>query len=263
MHPNRYKLLVNRIVTSVLCLNVFLFAESGLALKKLPPIKSPQDAMMQLNLKGESRQLAALDNLKKACSGRYRRALKDAPAIIGPLTKFSKAATIEVKKATMDAFRCFSPDKFARLLQIQIKDADPAVVSYAAEVSARVSDAAVLPALIGEWKRKADQCLKPGLDENETKRCVWLTYAPGASAANSDQGTKETLAKLAVKQFASPYAKVREVAVETLSATKLAAHAASLKKLIEQEKSGHFKQGNDSALLGRFEKRYKTLKRSK
>ena len=219
--------------------------------------------MMQLRLKGEKNQLAALKNLKDACSGRYRRALKDAPAIIGPLSSFSKAGTFDVKKAAMDAYRCFSPRVFAKFLKIQIVDQNPKVVSYAAEVSARVSDPAMLPALIEELQAKQGDCLKPGLDPAEIERCVWLTYAPGASAADAPKETKASLAKLAVSQFDAPYPKVREVAVETLSATKLSKYAPALKALIDKEKSGSFAVANDKAMLGRFKARLKTLKRAK
>ncbi len=230
--------------------------------KKLPPIQSAQDAMMQLRLKGEQNQLAALKNLKSACSGRYRRAIKDAPSLTRPLASFSKSGTDAVKKATMDAYRCFSPTVFAELIKIQIVDPDPSIVSYAAEVSARVSDPAMLPALIQELEKQQASCMKPGLTKAETNRCVWLTYAPGACAKNAAKEMKTKLAQLAIFHFDSPYPKVREVAVETLSATKVAAQAPALRLLIKKEKKGHFSTANDKALITRFEKRLKALKRS-
>jgi len=126
-----------------------------------------------------------------------------------------------------------------------------------------VSDAAMLSVLMEELKKKQSQCLKPGLDEAQTERCVWLTYAPGASAAGASQEAKEALAKLTVAQFEAPYPKVREVAVETLTATNLASYAPALKKLIQKEKNGGFSVSNGKALIGRFQTRLKTLKRAK
>jgi len=231
--------------------------------QKLPPIKSPQDAAIQLRFKGEAKQLKVLANLKKACSGRFRRALKDAPMVLKSLSKISRTGTPAVKKATMDCFRCFSPSAFSKLLAIQIVDSNAKVVSYAAEVSARVTDAAMLSPLIAEWEKRARSCLAKGLKAAEVERCVWLSYAPGASAKNASAEIKEKLSELAVAQFESPYPKVREVAVETLAASGSAKHAPSLKALILKEKKGQFERNNDAALLQRFEKRLKKLKSSK
>jgi hypothetical protein len=229
----------------------------------LPPIKSPQDAVLQLRLKGEAKQLLALKNLKTACSNRFRRSIKDAPGTVKGLQRLSRNGSLEVKKAVMDCFRCFSPRVFQKILAIQIIDGNAKVVSYAAEVSARVNDPAMLLPLMAEWEKKSSICLSAGLKKVDVERCVWLSYAPGASAAKASAETKEKLAKLAIKQFDSPYPKVREVAVETLLATGRAIDAAALKVLIQREKKAEFERNNDASLIGRFQKRLTTLQRKK
>ena len=216
---------------------------------------------MQLAFKDEARQLAALANLKAACSGRARRALRDQPAVVSRLVALSSSPSVKVKAAVMDAFRCTSPKMFVKPLEVQLADKDPKVVSYASEVAARVADPAVGPALL--LQLEARDCMQAKLPKDEIEACVWLTYAPGAVIESADAALREKAAALAVKHFESPHAKVREVAVETVASSRVKAHAPALKALIAAEQTKKFEQPNDAALLGRFNKRLSALRRAR
>ena len=229
----------------------------------LPPIKGVQDAVIQLRMKSDTTKLLALKNLQKACTGRYRRALKDSPMILKLLQTAAKAENTKIKKAVIESYRCFSPEKFQTLLMIQRADKDPSVSNFAAEISARVSDPAMVEPLLEAWTKLGNSCLQDGLSKSQIDTCVWLTYAPGASVARASEALKRQTVSLVISHFESPYPKVREVAVETLTAAGNAKHAKALSELIKKEKGGHFASANESALLTRFNKRLKTLKSRK
>jgi hypothetical protein len=223
-----------------------------LLLAALPPINSANDAVLQLR----TGKVEAIANVEAACKGKLRHALKDEPRVVAELMRLS--ANAEVKKAVLDAYRCLSPAKFAELMSIRLNDPDPAIVAYAAEVSARVADPIVVPPLLDRAEEKRTACLGE-LPAAEIDRCVWLTYAPGASLAGADRALRERAAKFAAEMLASLHPKVREVAVETLASAKLKAYAAAVAELIAKEKSGAFAKKNDAALLTRFEERKRAL----
>ena len=228
----------------------------------LPPIRSPGDAMAQLSLKAAGQQVAALGNLASACRGRMRHALRDHPAVLRRLSSLARSPSTKVKRAVMDCARCFTPAKFVTLLSVELADSDPAVVSYVAEVVARVADPAVVPPLLAELEKHGEACRKPGLAAERVEVCVWLTYAPGAALQGAAAELRGEAATLASAQLASPYPKVREVAVETVAASRLARFAPAVAELIAREtKKGGFDAPNDPALIGRFKKRLRALKK--
>ena len=253
---------MNKIVFTAV-FSTAVLTSTGAFSKSLPEITSVQGAVMQLKIKNETTKLLAFKNLQKACTGRYRRALKDSPIILKLLQADSKAKSSAVKKAVIESYRCFSPSKFQRLLEIQLADGDSAVANFAAEISARVSDPAMIEPLLNAWLKLEKSCLQDGLSKAKIDTCVWLTYAPGASVENASPSLKGRIASLAAFHLESPYPKVREVAVETLVAAGKAEHAKLVSALIKKERAGHFGKSNDSSLLTRFKKRVKTLKAKK
>ena len=218
---------------------------------------------MQLRMKNEETKLLAIKNLQKACTGRYRRTVKDSQPILKLLSADSRSGSDKVKKAIIESYRCFSPQKFQALLTIQLADKQPEIANFAAEISARVSDPAMVKPLLHSWKKLGKLCLQKGLSKAQIDSCVWLTYAPGASVERASADLKEETLTLAAMHIESPYAKVREVAVETITAAGSAEHAKLVSQLIEKERAGHFADSNDKALLTRFKKRVKTLKARK
>lgn len=221
---------------------------------KLPPIRSANDAALQLR----TSKVEALENLARACRGRLRHELKDHPVVIRELTRLSAAKAENVRRAALDAHRCLSPSKLVPILEARLAG-DPAGATYAAEVSARVADPAMVPPLLEALEKKRSACLGADLPKAEIELCVWLTYAPGASLARADRALRTKAAKAAERMFESPHPKVREVAVETVAASRLKAYAPSVARLIAREKKGEFERGNDRALLRRFQKRRRAL----
>lgn len=234
---------------------------AGVRAQKLPEIRSPNDAMVQLSLKGEAKQRAALDNLKSACRGRARLALRDNPAVLGRLKSLVTGGSSAVKKAVLDCSRCATPAKLVPLLTAALADPEPAVVAYAAEIAGRQESAALVPALLDARDARKEACGHPDLPAAQLDVCVWLTYAPGTGLGGADEALRERAAQAAIHAFDSPHPKVREVAVETLTASRLGAHAGALKRLIDREKKGDFAKPNDAALIGRFKDRLRTLKK--
>ncbi len=234
-------------------------AEAG----RLPPIQSPLEAVQQLSLPAPAQQLEALKNLKEACSGPRRLALRDQAPVLAKLEALSRGGSAEVKRAALDAFRCFSPDKLARLVEIQLADAEPTVVSYACEVAARTEDPVMAPLLLSRQAASQAACLADGLAAPEAERCVWLTYAPSAVIGRADAAVRKQAGELAVKALAAPAPKLREVAVETIAATRMKAFLPALTEMVDKEKRGAFAKPNDRGLYDRFHKRVAALKRSK
>lgn len=230
-------------------------------LAALPPIKTVQDAQAQLALKSATQQVEALENLETACRSSVRLALRDQPPLVARARQLAKEGTAEVKRGVIDAGRCFSPKVFSELLVIQLADQDPAVVSYAAEGAARIADPVLAPPLLDAFDQRKLACKTKGLAPAEVERCTWLTYAPGAVLAGADRPLRERAAKAAVEMLEAPYAKVREVAVETLAAAKLKAHAPALGEMIDREQKQQLEAPNAPALIVRFRQRLAELKK--
>lgn len=230
----------------------------------LPPIRTANDAALQLSMKAPAKQEAALSNLQAACRGRLRLALRDNARVLARLKAMSKSGSDAVKKAVMDSARCATPARFAPIIGVQLGDTSPAVVAYAAEAAARLEDPVVVPMLLDTFDGKIERCMKPDLGAADLDVCVWLTYAPGAALAGADEALRRRAAAAALRAFDAPHPKMREVAVETLTATRLKEHAPRLAALIAREKKkGGFDKPNDAALIGRFKKRLKTLRAAK
>jgi hypothetical protein len=250
-------------VVNIRVLVISLLAASP-ALAGLPPIRTANDAALQLSMKSPDKQKAALSNLQSACRGRLRLALRDNARVLGRLKALSKSGSDAVKKAVMDSARCATPARFAPIIEIQLEGSSAAVVAYAAEAAARLEDPVVVPMLLDAFDRAIKNCMKVGIAASELDVCVWLTYAPGAALAGADEVLRQRAAKAALTAFDAPHPKMREVAVETLTATELKSHAPRLKALIAREnKKGGFDKPNDAALIGRFKKRLKTLRSGK
>lgn len=222
-----------------------------------PPIRSANDAMLQLR----TSKVEALVNLERACRGRLRHELKDHAVVLKELTRLSAMEDEKVQRAALDAHRCLSPQKFVPILKARLAG-KPAVAAYAAEVSARVDDPAMVPPLLDALAKKRSACLGAELPKPEIEVCVWLTYAPGASLGRADRALREKAAAAAARMFDSPHPKVREVAVETVAASRLKGYAAKVADLIAREKKGTFERRNEAPLLRRFEKRRRALSKA-
>lgn len=234
------------------------------ALAELPPITSAAQAVGQLSSAAESDQRAALANLQAACRGKYRRELRDHPEVKRRLEALFAAAAPAVKRAVLDASRCYSSAAFLPLVVQALHDPDPGIIAYGAEVGARLEDPAVIAPLLEALSARAGACAQPGLSPAEVEVCVWLTYAPGAPLPAASAELKQQAAKAAVAMTESPYKKVREVAVETIAASGLAEHAPALRALIaREERKGGFSEPNDAALLARFKERLRALAKPK
>jgi hypothetical protein len=226
---------------------------------KLPPINSANDALLQLR----SGRVEAIANVEAACRGRLRHALKDEPRVLAELVRLSSTGSSEVKKAALDAHRCFSAAKWVSIMKPRLEDSDPAIIAHAAEVSARVSDPIVVPPLLDRLEAQRSACLMNDLAATAVDVCVWLTYAPGASLAGAERTLRERAARAAAEMLDSPHPKVREVAVETLASAGIASWAKQIGELIAKEKKGAFARKNDAALLARFDQRRRTLSQKK
>ncbi|MCK6549561.1 hypothetical protein L6R52_27240 [Myxococcota bacterium] len=226
----------------------------------LPPITSVPQALAQLGAEADEGKVAALQNVAAACAGKYRRELRDKPELLGRVSKLASMGTAIVKRAALDAARCFSPRSFAGVVEPLLSDPDPSVVAYAAEVSARLEEPALVDPLLAALAPRVDACLRPGLDAAALDACVWLTYAPGALLAGATEDARAKASDAAARMFESPYPKVREVAVETVASARVRANAAKLSALIDREtKKGGFDTPNDGALITRFKQRLAAL----
>jgi hypothetical protein len=224
-------------------------------------------AARQLLVKDGGKQLAALANLKAVCRGPQRHGFRDAGPIEKALKRLSTKADpkrrAEVLAAVMDSSGCFSAPRFLPFIEAQLVDEDPVVIAYAAETAGRLNQPVVFNALTEALHNWRKPCSVPGLSAARVNVCVWLAYAPGAVLPNiKDLAKRQYLLELVLPLLDSPYAKLREVSVETLAATGLQAGIAPLAHLIAKEgKKGGFRTPNTEALVGRFEKRLKALKR--
>ena len=234
----------------------------------LPKPQSVPQAARQLLVKDGAKQLAALANLKAVCRGPQRHGFRDAHPIEKALKRLSAKADptqrAKVLAAVMDASSCFSAARFVPLVAGQLADKDPAVVAYAAETAGAINQPEMLPLLTEALSKRRASCQKKGLSAAEVDACVWLAYAPGAVLPNvPDTAARQQVLELVLPFLEAPYAKLREVTVETAAATKLPAAIEPLEKLIKRERAKGFGQPNSEGLIGRFEKRLKSLKRLK
>lgn len=246
---------------------IHLLLTSALVFGALPKPQSIAQAARQLLVKDGKRQLEALANLKGVCRGPQRHGFRDAGPIRKALERLSAKADAkrraEVLAAVMDTAPCFSSAKFLPFVEAQLKDQDPAVVAYAAETAGRLNQPEMLAPLVKQLRSAQKPCLLEGLAKAKVNVCVWLAYAPGAVLPNVPGASqRQEVLELVLPLLNSPYPKVREVSVETISATGLAAAIEPLASLIAKEgKKGGFRTPNDPSLVGRFEQRLQGLKK--
>lgn len=226
-----------------------------------PPLTSPLQVVALLRGAKPSDLPGVVKRVSEACRGPHRRALRDHPALVAEVRRRTRTGPVAARRAVLDTYRCFSPAPLRAVLAPLFTDASPELVAYAAEVAARTEDPKLVPALLAAVAERREACLGGGLDAAQVDVCVWLTYAPGACLGRASVDARRTAGQAAVAMLSSPYPKVREVAVETVAATRLKAHAADIDRLIEQEKRKRFAEPNDSSLLGRFAQRSRALAR--
>ncbi|MCB9645265.1 MAG: hypothetical protein H6730_01505 [Deltaproteobacteria bacterium] len=243
----------------IAALPLALFASAATA---GPPVQSNLQAVALLKAaRTEASAKAAVKSVTEACRGKLRHSLRDHPPLLSSAQTMAQAEDAGVRRAALDLDRCFTPAKFVTVVAPRLADPEPQVVAYAAEVAARLADPVVVAPLLEALGKRKAACLAPGLEKPEVEVCVWLTYAPGAALETADAATRAAAADAAVAMFAAPYAKVREVAVETVASARLARHGAAVEALIAKEKAKGFPEANDPALLERFSARRKALAR--
>lgn len=227
----------------------------------LPPVDSPEQAAQQLSLERPDAQPSALANLKAACKGRLRHSLKDHTGVVELVERRIRGGQGEVPRLALDTVRCFSASHAQRLLAAGLESSRLEVATYAAEMAAQVAEPPVTELLLAELERHRPACADAAAAKDVVERCVWLVYSAGASVgAAHDRALRERLGRTVEPELESPHPKVREVAVESLAKTRLAAHAPAILRLLEKERKGGFSEKNDAALLPRFQERAKTLK---
>jgi len=229
-------------------------------LAALPVPKSAAEIESQLVSKGEPELIEALENVAKACRGSLRLVLRDHAGVIAKVDGAAKDGSPKVKKAVLGAARCFRPAAFSGTFARLIGDADQTVAAFALEIASNTRDVALAPIVLDAEAARADKCLDDKLDKDTLEACVWAAYAPSTLLDAAPAPLKAKAAELAVKMLEAPSPKIREVAVESLAATKLAVNAPALAAMIEKEKSKGFSTPNDAALVKRFETRLKALK---
>jgi hypothetical protein len=239
---------------------VFIPSLTLLALSAVPPITSLPQAVSALRRPSKLDGLAAL---KEACRGKYRRELRDRPELKTELENILAAGSLNEKKAALDASPCFSAATFAPVIEVALKDKEDAVIAYAAEVSARLEEPSLVAPLHRILEPRKSACLGPDLSNSAAEVCVWLTYAPGALLTNADEATRKIAGEVAAEMITAEYPKIREVAVETLAATKMRAFAPRIAELLAKETKNVYSKPSPKELLERYREREKTLKRGK
>lgn len=240
-----------------LCIGLGIVAGAASAAPAVPNVGI---AVARLRARTGPTAKASVKAVTQACRGKLRHALRDHAGLLKATIKMSTAKDPAVRIAALDLDKCFRPKTFVKVLGPRIEDESPAVIIYAAEVAARVADPVVLAPLIAAWDKRKESCLKPGLNKEAVEVCVWLTYAPGAALGGADASQRKAAADRAVAMFQAPYAKVREVAVETVASARLKANAAAIKTLIKDEKGKKYAVPNSAGMLTRFNKRYRALR---
>lgn len=228
-------------------------------LAALPVPKSVAEVEAQLSRADP----AAIENVAKACRGSLRLTLRDHAGVIAKLDALAVAGTPELKRAILTASRCFRPAAFASTYKRLIADADPVVAAFALEVVSNTRDVGLVGLVLDRAERTRDACLVAAAAGPELEVCVWATYAPSTMLDGAAIEVRERAAVHAAAMFGAAAPKVREVAVESLAASRLAAHAPALSALIAKEREKGFAVSNDGALIKRFAERLESLKRAK
>lgn len=185
-----------------------------------PPINTPIRAVAALrgpDLEG------AVRSVDVACRGSSGRALRDQAPLLAEARRLAASQDPERRRRALDLHRCFSESRFlSELLFPRLEDQDPSVVAYALEVGARLESAAVAATVLEGLRAEVERCLSANLPEAAIEVCVWLTYTPSTGLEAAARGVRAKAGHLAAQiALDAPYAKMREVAVETLAATRL------------------------------------------
>jgi hypothetical protein len=228
-------------------------------LATLPVPKSVAEVEAQLT----QADVVAIDNVAKACRGSLRLTLRDHAGVIGRLDGLAREGAPELKRAILTASRCFRPAAFASTYKRLIADADPGIAAYALEVVSNTRDVGLLGLALDYAERTRDSCLTRVDGGAALDACVWAAYTPSTMLDTASLELRERVAVHAGAMLEAAAPKVREVAVESLAATKLAAHASELAALIAKERAKGFAANNDPALIKRFGERLEALKRAK
>ena len=227
-------------------------------LAALPVPKSVAEVEAQLSRADP----AAIENVAKACRGSLRLTLRDHAGVIAKLDALAVEGAPELKRAILTASRCFRPAAFASTYKRLIADAEPGVAAFALEIVSNTRDVGLVGLVLDRAERTRDACLVAAAGP-ELEVCVWATYAPSTSLDGAATEVRERAAAHAAAMFGAVAPKVREVAVESLAASRLAAHAPALSALIAKEREKGFAVSNDGALIKRFSERLESLKRAK
>lgn len=244
----------------------------GLLLLLLSAPTTPQEAIRGFLRPDPGQQKAGLVQLEAACSGLRRHDFRDDPRLLKALGRLrhkvmrgsSDPARREVLTALLRTERCFSAAKLVTLLKPLLVDGDLKLSARTIETLATTGDVAVVPTLLARFRFLQSMCLAEGIEAPDQEVCVWLAYGLGAAlhGAGAEDPQRAEVANAVIPWLRSPYAKVREVAVETLAAAGDAVAAKPLAQLIASEQQNSFKQGNSAALIKRFEQRLKALRQS-
>ena len=237
----------------------------------LAPPTTPQEAIRGFLRPDAAQQQAGLAQLESACTGQRRHDFRDDPRLLKALgrlrhkvAKGQGATRRTVLMALLRVQPCFSPGKLVTLFKPMLLDGDLELRARTIETLATTGHVDVLPALLDRFRAGQALCLGEGLGAGDQKICVWLAYGLGAALhqAAADAPLRTEVARAVIPWLGSPYAKVREVAVETLATAGKAVAVDPLAALIASEQQGRFKQGNSPALINRFEQRLKTLRKA-
>lgn len=229
---------------------------ASLLLAALPVPKSIAEVDAQLG--NQAALVEAVGNVGKACRGSLRLTLRDHAGVIGKLQAVARDGSADAKKAVLASSRCFRPTAFAGAYAGLVADADEGVAAYALEIVSNTQDAALAGLVLDHQEKVMGACVAA---RAASEACVWSAYAPSTLVGPAPREVRERAAQLAVKMFAAESPKVREVAVESLAATKLKAHAPALAELIEKERAKKLAAPNEPALLKRFADRLKALEK--
>lgn len=206
--------------------------------------------------------VAAIENVAKACRGSLRLTLRDHAGVIGRLGALARDGGPELKRAILAASRCFRPAAFAATYQRLVADPDLGVAAYALEIVSNTRDVSLASLVLDHAERTRDDCLARVEPGPALELCVWAAYAPSTLLDGARADVRERAATQAAKMLTAAAPKIREVSVESLTAAKLPAFAPALAELITQERAKGFAAPNEPALVKRFAERLETLKRA-
>jgi hypothetical protein len=190
----------------------------ALLARTLPPITSANDAIAQLRSKSIA-LTDAIKNVREACKGKYRRALRDAPLLKAEVSDQLGQGSAEARRLVLDLHPCFSNESFLPFIERALQ-LDDRTVAFAAEVAARMQEPKTVPLLLDALEKRKDGCLRTGLEASALDCCIWLTYAPSSAVGASAIEVKARARSLAGAMKEAPYPKMKEVAAETMKAAR-------------------------------------------